>query len=127
MSSFSRPNLKTFKAGGVVRKGRAVKFGADSEHVVECTAATDATIGLAQSDAVAAEEFVEVALPGGGALAKAQATFSKGQLLVPHTDGAIKKAAAAGNRLVGVAMDDAVAGDLVGIEVIAGHAQAAEA
>jgi hypothetical protein len=126
MGSYSKPNIKAYKAGGVIRHGRAVKFGADTAHVIECTAATDKAIGIAQSETAAAEEMVEVALPGGGAEAKAQTSITAGMLLVPHTDATIKPIAAANNRICAMAMDDAVAGDLVPVEVVVGQATATE-
>lgn len=126
MSSHFKPNLVVLKADAAISEGQAVKIGSDSEHVTPCTAATDKVIGLAQTTVTAAEDLVEVALPGGGAKGLAQATISAGSLLVPHTDGKLKPIAAAGNRLCAVAMDSAVAGDVFDVHVISGQAQATE-
>ena len=86
MSAISEAKVLTFKAGGVIVKGHAVKIGADNKHVIECTAKTDKHIGIALNDASAAEDNVEVALPGGGAKAKAGGSISAGDLLAPTTD-----------------------------------------
>ncbi len=47
-------------------------------------------------------------------------------MLVSHSDGTLKVVATAGERVIAVAMDDAVAGDLVAVEVMVGHAYATE-
>lgn len=127
MASSLAPVILTFKADGVIAKGKAVKIGSDSKHVVLCSLASDHGIGVAQGDAAAAEDMVEVAVVGGGAKGLAQATISAGQLLVSHTDGALKKASALGDRVVAVAMEDAVAGDLFDCVVQLGDAAQAQA
>jgi hypothetical protein len=125
MAAHSKPNLKSFRASGTISKGYAVKFGSTNQIVAQSEAATDKHIGIAQGDA-ADGEMVEVALPGGGGLAKAQTTVALGKLLTAHTDGKIKPIAAANNRLCAVAMDDAVADDLFAVEIVMGQATATE-
>lgn len=125
MASSLAPVILTLKADGVIAKGKAVKIGSDSDHVAVCVLATDKAIGLAQNVAAAAGDLVEVAVEG-GARALAQTTIAAGKLLVPHTDGALKPIAAGGDRLVAVAMDGAVAGDIFDVLIVHGQAQGVE-
>lgn len=125
MASHSPSKAVVLLAGGTVVKGHAVKIGADDNHVIECTANTDLALGIALNSATVGVE-VEIALPGGGAKAKLGEASVAGKLLVPHTDGTCVKANAAGDRLVGITMEGGASGDLVDVEVLLGHAAAAE-
>lgn len=119
MSSTSAPRFLTFIAGGAIPLGVPVKAGADKEHVVVCTAASDKSIGIAQSVAAASGDTVEVALPGGGAKALSQGAISMGDILVPSTAGVVASTAN-GERHCAMAMEDAVSGDLFAVEVVVG-------
>lgn len=123
MANTLAPKIAVFSAGGTIVKGHAVKLSSKTV-VVECTAATDFGIGIAQTSA-ASGDLVEVALPGGGAKAKAQTTIAIGKLVVSHTDGTLKPIATAGDRILGVAMDAAVVGDLFDVNVVMGTGYAA--
>lgn len=120
MASTSHPKILLFKQSGAtgIAKGVAVKLAVDNKHVTPCSATTDAAIGISQGVSVNAEDFIEVALPGGGGKALAHTTITLGQLLVSHTDGSLKPTTAAGDRIIGVAMDSAVIGDLFYAEVV---------
>lgn len=120
MSAIAQPNVLTFKAGGVIVKGHAVKMGADDQHVVECTAKTDKQIGIAQNDASTAEDKVEVALPGGGSKVKAGGSISAGDLLASTTDGTLIATTTAADRYIAMAMEDMSSGDLGAAHVVAG-------
>lgn len=120
MASYMAPKVLTFKAGGAIKAGCAVKAGADNQHVVECTAATDKSIGIAQNAAASAEDKVEVALPGGGAKAKLGGTVSFGDLLAPTTDGSLIATTTPGDRYVAVAMEDGVVNDIASSQVSVG-------
>lgn len=127
MASSKAPIIQCYKADAAILKGSPVKFGTDSEHVAKSAAATDKHIGIAQNTVTAAEDIVEVAMVGGGAKALCgSASVTKGFLLTCGTDFMVKKIANAGDRLIAVAMDDAVSGDLFEVEVIAGQAYATE-
>ncbi len=126
MASTMAPVIQNFKADAAIAKGKAVKCGTDSEHVAVGAAVTDDCIGIAQSAAAAAEDKIEVALPGGGAKALAQTSIVAGTLLVSHTDGALKPIATAGDRIVAVAKEAAVAGDLFEVLVVLGQAYTTE-
>jgi hypothetical protein len=126
MASTLGPKILTFLSNGTIAKGKAVKFvTANASQVVVGAAATDDCIGIAQNDVVQGD-FVEVAVIGGGAKALAQTTIAAGLLLVPHTDGALKPVAAANDRVIALAMDNALAGDIFDVMVIACQATATE-
>jgi hypothetical protein len=124
--SFSRPRIQTYKSDGAIPKGSAVKIGTDRGHVAKCTAATDKSIGIAAGSTSGAEESVEVYLPGGGGKGLAQASISAGALLTSHTDGSLKPVAAANNRVIAMAMEDASANDIFALEVLVAQATATE-
>lgn len=121
MSAHSEPRSLAFKAGGAIVKGHAVKLSAD-DTVVECTANTDDAIGIAMNDVSSAQATagmdVEVALPGGGYKAKLGEGVARGLHLVPHTDGTLVKANAAGDSVIAVAMATGVTGDMIPVEVL---------
>lgn len=130
MASTSAPRILTYKGGGAIAKGSAVKFDSADDQVIECTANTDAVVGIAQSALTAAEAtqgiMVEVALPGGGAKGLAGETITRGKLLVPATDGDLEQTNTSGDSVCAVAMEDAVAGDIFAVEVIRAVATAAD-
>lgn len=119
MSSFAQPNLLTFKAGstGIV-EGCVVKPGADNKHVLISASATSKNFGIAQNAAAAAEDLVEVALPGGGAKGLAGDTISFGDLLTSDSAGKLVATTTANDRVVAIAMEDAVVGDLFSVHVV---------
>lgn len=125
MASYFTPQVLLFKAGGTIALGHAVKFGTDGQTVVECTATTDKSIGIAAGDAASGEK-VEVHVPGGGSKAKLNATVTRGQLLTSDTNGMLKKVAAANDRIVAMAMDSGVQNDIIPVHVVAGQATATE-
>lgn len=118
MSSYAEPKCLSFKAAGAIPKGSAVKAGADNAHVAKATAATDKIIGIALNDAAAAEDVVEVGLPGGGAAGLAGGTIAFGDLLTSNASGALVATTTANDRVVGIAMDAAVVNDLFSVHVV---------
>ncbi len=126
MSSHSQSRILTFKADGAIAKGKAVKLGSDREHVVVAAGNTDACIGIAQNAVTTAEDLVEVAIPGGGAKGLAKENIAVGKFLVANADGSLEQTNADGDRIIGMAMESAVAGDLFSVEVVAGLATAAD-
>ena len=126
MASSSEPRILVFKADGAIAKGSAVKIGSDKDHVAVSAATTDKHIGIAQNAAVTAQDKVEVAIPGGGAKGLCQASVSAGMQLTSHTDGKLKKAAAANDRIIAIAMQDGSASDLIAVEVQISQATAVE-
>lgn len=133
MSSTSCPKLYAFKAGAAIAKGKAVKKGADDQHVIAGAANTDNVIGIAymavtnlDSKGAAIEETIEIALPGGGAKGLLGEAVSMGDKLVSHTDGRLVKTNASGDKIIAVAMQDGVENDLIYVEVVSAIATAAD-
>ncbi len=127
MSVSNRPNMETFLADAAISKGMACKGGTDASHVAKGSANTSRTIGPAQNAATAAEDAVEVALPGGGGKFLLGETVVFGSYLVSHTDGTWVKANAAGDHVGGYALEGGVAGDLINGQVVCFEAYDAEA
>lgn len=122
MASHSSPRILAYKAGGAIAKGSAVKFDSADDQVVECTANTDAAIGVAQNTLTAEEAtqgiLCEVAIAGGGGKGLAGESITRGKFLVPASDGDLEQTNASGDRVIALAMEDAAAGDLFAIEII---------
>ena len=118
MASIFQPSIQTFKAGGTIVKGHVVKLSTDDgQTVIEATAATDKSCGIAQCDAVSGG-LVEVALSGGGAKAKAHTTIAIGDFLASYTDGTLNPTTSANDVILGQAMQAAVVGDIFAMHVI---------
>lgn len=124
MAAFSRPRFATLKAGGTIRKGRAVKHGSSDDVLVECTASTDKSVGLAANDALEGEA-IEYYQPGGGGKGHYQTNVSRGDFLTSHTDGTLKPATGPTDRVCAMAMEQGVAGDHGAVEVMSGFGPAA--
>lgn len=121
MSSYSEVKVLAFKADGAISQGMAVKAGSDNKHVAKATAATQKIIGLAWSSPEAAEDTMEVALPGGGGKGLCGDTVSFGDLLTADSAGKLVATTTGNDRVIAVAMEDGVVGDLISVEVIAGN------
>lgn len=126
MASHFQPNVQAFKAASAVERGDAVKLDtSDQDKVAKATANTDMAIGIALCDA-AADGTVEVALAGGGAVARAGETIAAGKVLVPGADGEAFQSNADGDRIFAVAMESAVENDLFAVQVCIGVATGAD-
>jgi len=117
--------IKNFKAGAALTKFRIVKFGADQNTVIAGAAVADALLGVQDSLDVALGERVDVILSGvaeveyGGAV-------TAGDLLTTDANGrAVPAAPAAGvnNRIIGVAMETGVLGDIGSVLIQPGRIQ----
>lgn len=126
MSFMIKPLIATFEVDAAVSKGQAVKFGTSNKRVTKVTATTDNSIGIAQNAAANAGDLLEVAFPGGGAKALAKATITKGDILGHNADGSIQKLASASDKIIGQAMDDAVAGDIFSVNVLSAQGVATQ-
>lgn len=125
MASSSQPRIIAYTAGGAIPKGSAVKKGADDQTVICGSANTSKVLGIAQNTA-ASGGVVEVAIQGGGGKGLLGETVSNGNLLVSHTDGSLVMANTIGDHLIAKAMQAGVAGDMIDVEIIFGHAAVAE-
>jgi hypothetical protein len=126
MSSHSNPRIYTFLADSSIAKGKAVKIGTDKNHIALGAANTDKVFGIAQVEAVASGDSIEVALQGGGAKALLGEAVSAGNYLVSHTDGSLVKPNADGDVVVAMAMQDGSSGDLISVEVMQFKTNASE-
>lgn len=124
MASILQPNMAAFTAGGTIVKGHAVKMSAVGV-VVECTANTDKAIGIAQCSASSGGK-VEVAMPGGGGKAKLGEAVAIGLSVVSHTDGTLVKANTAGDKVIGILLEEGASGDLASVFVFKANAAAAD-
>ena len=121
MASYSEPRILAFKAAAAQAAYKAVKAGADREHVAVCSAKTDKHIVIAQSAPTAADVTIEVAVPGGGAKALlGSGGASMGDLLAPTTGGELIVTTTAADRYIAMAMEDGAEGDVIAVEVVAG-------
>lgn len=118
MSAIAMPNVLTFKAGAAISKGMVVKPGADDQHILKSALATSKNFGIAMNDATTADDKVEVALPGGGAKALLGGTVAFGDMLTSDANGKCVATTTPGDRVIGVAMQDGVANDLIAAHVV---------
>jgi hypothetical protein len=109
--------IKSFGAGAGITACRIVKHGSSDGVAVQAAAAADKLIGVADADAANGTR-VDVILTG-TADVQFGGTVARGDLL---TADAVGKAvvAAAGNRVIGVALVSGVAGD-IGEVLLAQH------
>ncbi len=129
MSSSSKPRLQAYKAGGALKPYSFVKWGSSKEYVVQC-GANEKPMGIYQGDKdAAAEDGVEVALPGGGAKLKVSEIVNLGTgITCTASEGKGEEADAAGEWVGAVAYENAEAdGDIIGVEVMIYPAYASEA
>jgi hypothetical protein len=118
-SSFAQ-NMLSFKAGGVITAYTAVKIGSDAQHVQAASAASDKMLGIAQGAATAAEDTVEVAMPGGGAKMKLGGTVAAGDMLTSDASGYGVATTTNADKVIAQAQSAGVSGDVIGVAVIAG-------
>jgi hypothetical protein len=111
MASTKAPEILSYLADAAVAKGSVVKGGTDSQHVAKSTAGTDKSFGIAQNASAAAEDVLEVAVMG-GAKGLAGGAIAVGDLLTADSAGKLVATTSANDRVVGVALDSAVSGDL---------------
>lgn len=109
--------VKNYVAGAAIVANRIIKHGASDAVMVQATAAADKSVGVSDADAASGAR-VDVVLSGttdvqyGGAV-------TRGDLLTADANGKAV-VAAAGNRVIGVALVSGVAGD-IGEVLLAQH------
>jgi len=126
MASYRQPNVQSYIALSAVERGDAVILdSSNNDQVEKATLNTSLSIGIALC-AAAAGETVDVAMPGGGAVGRAGESISAGKLLVAGADGELFQTNTSGDRVIGMAMEDAVVNDIFAIEVVVAIATAAD-
>ena len=119
MAVHSEPRLRTFKSEGVIRPYRYIKWGAAAGGMLECDA-NEKSMGIYQGeDTLASGDFGDVAIQGGGGLLEVSETVAVGKFLTPTADGEGEVVDAAAEFYGAVAQEAGVAGDIIGVEVIA--------
>ncbi len=119
MAAYFPSNVLTFKAGATgIFEGCVVKPGADNQHCLVSASATSKNFGIAKNAAAAAEDKVEVALPGGGAKAKLGGTVAFGDFLTADSAGKLITTTTANDFVVAQALEDGVANDLIAVSVV---------
>jgi len=127
MASITQPQITTFKAGGAINAYRFVTISSAGE-VTEC-GANGKAIGISQnSSSVASGEFVEVALPGGGAKLTVSEACAVNKFLTSTSVGKGEIVDAAGEYCGAIAFEAGAAdGDIIGVRVVAFTAVASDA
>lgn len=126
----SGPNqilAKNFVAEAAVTKRRIVKVGTADGQVLQAAAVGDASFGIAAELDVALGERIDVHVVG-IAEAEAGGAIARGDLITSDATGqAVAAAPATGvnNRVVGIAMVSAVAGDIFPVLLAPGQIQGA--
>ncbi len=126
MASSLAPKIQTMLADAAIAKGKVVKFGTDFKHVAVSAADTDHHIGIAQSVTTAAEDPIEVAMPGGGAKGLISESVNAGDFLC-SADGTLIVADDAADIVIAQAKQDGVANDLIDVEIMIFPASGANA
>lgn len=118
MASKFRPGLiVTYEAGADVEKNRIVKFSASGKVTHSTAAAADAHIGVTDRPAKSGNN-VDVILSGIAPVEFSAAVTRGAQV---QSDATGKAAlAAAGDRVVGIAMETAAAGDVQPVLIVQG-------
>ena len=116
---------KNFIAGAAIAKYRIIKFGADDEHVIQASAATDSIIGVSESLGAGTGERIDVILSGIAEI-EFSANVNRGALITSDADGKAVQCSPVGganNRLIGIAMAGAAAGDIAPVMISLGSIQ----
>lgn len=102
---------KTLIAGAAVNPNRIVKFGAADNQAIQAAAATDKMFGVSDNLGAASGETFDVIVDG-IALVKYGGNVAVGDLLTSDANGQAIATTTASNRMIGVAMDSGVSGDI---------------
>lgn len=116
---------KAFVAEAAIAANRIVKFGSTDDYVVQGAAATDGLFGIVAGVAPAAGERCDVTLAGIEEL-KLGGTVVRGGPITSDATGqgvAAAPAAGANNRIIGVAQQSGVAGDVIPVLLAPGSLQ----
>lgn len=119
--------VKSLVAEAAVLPYRVVKFGTADGVVIQCTAAADASVGVADNLGQATAGARVDVIMGGIAEAEAGAAITRGALLMVDSSARVITAAAAGGTNVGVIgralVSAGAAGEIINILVSPGSFQ----
>ena len=111
--------IKTFYASGEIAGRKLVTFAAGKQTLQQATAATEALIGVSTQIGSEPNGRVDVIFSG---ITEATAgdTIAKGDVLTSDANADAVQASDASHRVIGIALEDAVAGDFVSILIAHG-------
>lgn len=118
--------ILNFDAGAAINGNRILKLSADAT-VVQAAAATDALIGVSDSNGAASGERIDVTLTGVAEICLG-GTVTRGALLTSDSAGkgvAAAPSAGVNNRVIGVALVSGVSGDIIDVLLSPGSMQGA--
>lgn len=111
--------IKNFYADGTLEGRKLVTFGTGKLKVKQATAATDALIGVTTQIGSESNGRVDVIFSG-ITEATAGGSISKGEVLTSDASANVITATQASDRVIGIALEDAVAGDFVTVLIAQG-------
>lgn len=127
MSGVSVVLTKTFTAGAAITKRRLVKIGSADGQVIQAAGTTAAIIGVAAELDVDSGDRVDVHVVG-IAEVEAGGTITRGALVTSDVNGkAVAAAPGAGVNayVAGIALNSAVSGDIIPVQLAPGVMQGA--
>lgn len=111
--------IKTFYADGTLAGRKLVTFGTGKLKVKEANAASEPLIGITTQIGSQSNGRVDVIFSG-ITEATAGGAISKGAVLTSDASGHVVTASQAADRIIGIALEDAVANDFVSILIAQG-------
>lgn len=111
--------IKSFYAEGTLAGRKLVTFGTGKLKVKQATAATDALLGITTQIGSESNGRVDVIFSG-ITEAIAGGNISKGEVLTSDGNADVITATQASDRVIGIALEDAVAGDFVSVLIAQG-------
>jgi len=112
-------HIKSFVSPAAISGRTLVTFGAADGEVVAATAVTDTLIGVAEQIGSRDNDRVDVVI-GGIAEANAGGNITRGDILTTDGSGRAVTSAAGTDRIVGIAMQNGVVGDVIDILITQG-------
>ena len=112
-------HIKSFVAPSAIGGRKLVTFGVADGEVVEATAVTDTLIGVAEQIGSRDNDRVDVVV-GGICEVEAGGTITRGDVLTANASGKAVTSSAGTDRIVGIAMQSAVSGDVIDILIAQG-------
>ncbi len=110
----------TMKADAAITRWNVVKIGSDAYHVAVSAGATDISFGIAEDQALAAEDLISVAMiPGcvGTTICIATGVIVQGALVQSNGDGTVKTAVSTGYVLGRALTGSGATGDQIEVAI----------
>lgn len=107
-------HIKSFKSPSAIEGRKVVTFGAADGEVVTATAPTNTLIGISEQIGSRDNDRVDVVIAG-ICEAKAGGNITRGEYLTVNGSGDVVAASASTDRIVGMAMQNGVANDVIDV------------